>query len=689
MISDEEVDKLDQQFEQFKNGGMKNPPHGTLDSGKRQVAPTQGTLETPQSVPYSDTSGVGATIGSIAGFLATKGRGAMAQEGTSAGGAIVGDLAETAIRQAIDPTREVTAGRMIKSALKEGGASLAGGGLVRGGFKLYDLAVDKGRQILSSAFVKTMTAEGKAITNFIDGEAKRLGIKYDKPMLTAAELTESPVVDTIDNAAKASLGGAGIYRRYQLERQKVYTEIGEDIANSFGGRQADPGVIADVFVEVAKENPKILEAPAKVLRNTVEAAAGQANWQAPVGVIRENAKDILGIIKRTGNIAAKEQGKPVASGLEKATKPESIVPEELLVVGSKGEKLHKAVIDDEEVVGSLALIQQEIANLPNTKAVTDLINIRQALFEYTKKISRTFELQGSTLDRNLKTQIKHLNNAIEDGLSQSGVPPVFKKMWRDQNDIFRETRALYKDPVSISLIKGAEKNPAGVVNAVFKMRDQNGLRLIKRTKELILPKELHRQVAEQGLPARVIDKRTAAWKGFQAEAMTTLFHNAIDQDLGTWSGKKLIEQINTFERPVLDEMFGRQVTSRLIKFAEYMKHIQSKNPVSTGGMAVQLTQMGAILAVARGKLPIEAGIVVLAPRKAANIMTTNEGLDMLERGTKMTPSDPRWTSLMGKLLAMSEVKYLEEKEYTSPSPRTVSSNISLARSLIDGPAYIQ
>lgn len=685
---DAEVDRLDKQFEQFKNGGMKNPPTSILGANKRPVGKEQGSLGVPQSVPYSDTSGVGAALGGIAGFLATKGRGAIAQEGTSAGGAVIGDLAETAIQQAIDPTREITSGRVAKSALKEGGASLAGGGLVRGLAKGYDFAVDKGRSILSSAFVKTMTAEGKAITNFIKGEAKRLGIKYDRPVLTAAEMTESPVVDTIDNAAKASLGGAGVYRRYQLERGKVFTEIGEDLANSFGGRQADPGVIADTFVEVAKGNQKILEAPAKVLRNSVEAAAVQNNWQAPVGAVRVGAKYILDLIQKTGNIAAKEQGKPVASGLEKATKPTSIVPEELLVVGPKGEKFHKAVINDEEVVGGLALIQQEIANLPNTKAVSDLINIRSALFEYTKKISKTFELQGSKLDRNLKNQIAQLDNAIDDGLSQAGVPPVFKKMWDDQNTIFRESRELYKDPVSVSLIKGAEKQPAGVVNAVFKMRDQNGLRLIQRTKELILPKDLHKRVAEQGLPAGTIEKRTAAWKGFQAEAMTTLFHNSMDQELGTWSGKKLIEQMNTFERPILEEMFGKQVTSRLYKFAESIRHIQTKNPVSTGGMAIQLTQMGAIFALAKGKLPIEAAVVVLAPKKAANIMTTHAGLEMLEKGMKMLPSDPRWTALSAKLLAMSEVKYLEETEYKPPPQRTAS-NGSLSQELLNGPAYLQ
>lgn len=685
---DAEVDRLDKQFEQFKNGGMKNPPSGTLGVNKRPVGKEQGSMSVPQSVPYSDTTGIGAAIGGIAGFLMTKGRSAIAQEGVSAGMSAGGDIAESLLMKGLDPDREITSGRVAKSALKQGGASLAAGFGIRGVGKLYDLAVDKGRQVLSSSYVKTMTAEGKAITNFIDGEAKRLGIKYDIPVLTAAERTESAVVDTIDNAAKASLGGAGIYRRYQLERKKVFDAIGEDLANSFGGRQADPGVIADVFVEVAKGNQKIIEAPAKVLRNTVEAAANQANWQAPVGAVRTNAKHILDLIKRTGNIAAKEQGKPVAKGLEDATRPKNIVPEELLVVGPRGEKFHKATINDEEVVGGLQLIQEEIANLPNTKAVSDLINIRSALFEYTKKISKTFELQGSKLDRNLKMQINHIDNAIEDGLSQAGVPPQFKKMWNDQNDIFRESRGLYKDPVSTALIKGAEKQPAGVVNAVFKTRDSNGLRLIQRTKELILPKDLHKRVLEQGLPAGTIEKRVAAWKNFQAEAMTTLFHNSMDQDLGTWSGKKLIEQMNTFERPILDEMFGRQVTDRLYKFAESIRHIQTKNPISTGGMAVQLTQMGAVIAVAKGQLPIEAGIVILAPKKAASIMTTNQGLQMLENGMRMRPSDPRWPALMGKLLAMSETKYLEETEYKPPPQRTAS-NRPLSQELLNGPAYLQ
>jgi len=119
-----------------------------------------------------------------------------------------------------------------------------------------------------------------------------------------------------------------------------------------------------------------------------------------------------------------------------------------------------------------------------------------------------------------------------------------------------------------------------------------------------------------------------------------------------------------------------------------MAHIQKKNPISTGGMAIQLTQMGAVIAVAKGKLPIEAGIVILAPRKAATIMTTNAGLEMLEKGMKMTPSDPRWTALAGKLLAMGEMKYLEETEY-KPSPQRTASNRSLSQELLNGPAYLQ
>jgi hypothetical protein len=572
------------------------------------------------------------------------------------------------------------------SAGDKGTASFAGGAVGR--------TLTKGAEVIFNRIKKpldkvkaSITAEGTAVLNFLENEVQRLKLTFDAPLLTPAERTRSALVDTIDNVAKNSFSGADTYFEYTNKRGEILDTIATSIKNSFGGEKADPKVIGDVFDLWARDSKVFFEAGAKHLRNNVEDYVANIN---PIfgrtGVVREKAKQTLKIIENTGGLASKAQGGPVAKGLEKATRPKGKITDTGLL-DAQGNPIHKLKLEDNphEVLGGLHVLMTQLANATPTKPVAELIQTRSALFAYQKQIGKTFELQGSPLAKNINDSIGHLNNSIEDALKQTGVPPVIREMWKDQNAIFSESGEIFKDKIAKEIFTMARDSPAGFAKGLVKARDAGvgGLAMVRKAKEMLLPTNIDLSTTIN------LSSRQKTWRNIQSEVLHGVFKNSRDRNVGNISGDAMLDNLDKWDRPILNELFGKEHTDRLYRFAETMSLVQRKNPVSTGGLAIQFTQFGAILAILRGKLGIEAGVVVIAPGKMAKLMTTKRGIEIMEQGAKMSKLDPRWPALAGRLLTTMTTVALEDKQFMDKPQRTTSKTGFSVDDLLGGPQIVK
>lgn len=609
----------------------------------RRVSPSQGMGVETQTNPSSGTTGIGAVLGGTVGALGASRLNPLATEAVAAGGAAMGDLAEVALQQAVDPSREVNVGSALKSAGKEAAMSLVGGGVVRGAAKTYDAT----RQFAANRLARkaaNVTPEAQMAIDVIDAKAKAAGI----PALTPAEMTENSWIDFADNIAKNSVMGAELYRKFLATRQGVFKDIAGEFNSMFGQTSRDPAALGDMLVAVTKDNKKMAQVPAKMLRNEVEDRVAAIGLQADVTAVRSHAKQVLQNVEATGGLAAKRQGKAPMTGIVKA------IPE-----------------NDPVHFSGYGEISDQLQNLPQTMPVSDLIKLRTSLLDFQQGIRVDKKLRNAPVARHIGEQLSLVNGAIEDGLKQPGSSPDLLMAWKTQNKWFSQTSNQFSDELANQIIKSAEKNPAGLVDAILKSDKQNGFRLVKKAKDLLIPSNIKSvDVTNPLVPKEVgnIVVSNTPWKKVQASMMQGLLEEAYDPSRKVHMGSKLLGKISSVGEGTLSEAFGPQTAKELTKFAEALNLVQTKNPVAVGGMAIQFMQAGAALSLFR-KVTGEAITVLLGPKQIAKIMTTRDGVKMLREGITLDRSNPKATALVGRVLAMAGEKAQEGQAALPPPSR--------------------
>ena len=607
----------------------------------RRVSPAQGMGVETQTTPSSGTTGVGAILGGTVGALGASRLNPLATEAVAAGGAAMGDLAEVAIQQAIDPSREVNVGSAMKSAGKEAALSLVGGGLVRGAAKTLDAT----KQFAANRLARkaaNVTPEAQMAIDIIDSKAKAAGI----PALTPAEMTENSWIDFADNIAKNSVMGSELYRKFLVTRQGVFKDVAEEFKSMFGQTSRDPASIGKMLLAVTSDNKKMAQIPAKMLRNEVEDRVAALGLKADVTSVRTYSKQVLKDVEATGGLAAKRQGKAQMTGVVKA------IPEPPTVASS-----------------GYGEISEQLQNLPATMPVSDLIKLRTSLLDAQQGIKVDKKLRNAPVARHIAEQVKLVNDAIEEGLKQPGSSPDLLMAWKTQNKWFSQTSDQFSDELATQIIKSAEKNPAGIADAIMKSKKQDGFRLVKKAKEILVPDNIKTMDVSNPLVPKQVGSLVLSqtpWKKVQSSMMQNIIEEAWDPSRKTYLGGKMLEKITSIGDGTLSEAFGPQTAKELTKFAEALNLVQAKNPVAVGGMAIQFMQAGAALSLFR-KVTGEAITVLLGPKQIAKIMTTRDGVKMLREGIQLEKSNPKATALVGRLLAMAGEK-AQTGEAAMPPP---------------------
>jgi len=502
----------------------------------------------------------GAPVGALAGGPTIIGVPLSGVAGAGAGAAL-GESAQVGLERAVG----LSSGPPAPRIAREGAFGMAGEGI--GG------AIFQGAKALAGPFVKKMTLKGYEALRELKGQ------------VLPAQVTESRILDILQNIAEGSMMGGGRMRDFKLGQDKVVEALVDNALTKYGGR-------------------------------TAPEAAGSAYATALEGAVDSFHAAGSRLYRVVDNLT---QGAMVpTSGLQAFTAEElakrSAIPRE--VTGDSGLRLLKEFDDlAQDVVtttpaSSILDASGNPVRAATTTSAPKEITFEQANFlrgQLLQKI-RMYSREGDDVARGIAEQlVKRLDGAMEQ--SANNLSPQAQQAWRQANTFWREGKAQFETKFLRGLI---EKHPD---KAAQSLMQSNNPVLVREARNAVSVRQ---------------------WQPVQAAMATQLVEKATNPETGAISGRIMLNQIKTLGRSV-EEIFPTTV-NEVKRLARILSTVQQGPGEATGKMYIQLAQGSALAGVVTGgvlgsaALAGSSGVILLTPIAIARIMTSPTGMRWLTTG---------------------------------------------------------
>lgn len=545
--------------------------------------------------PPDERYPVGAAVGGIAGAVA--GGGTPASVGLGVVGAAGGEAVQQLYEHATgSPNAPSTTGQVVKQigteAALSGFADIGGRLVFAGGARLLE------------PYARTITQEGQVALDFLKP-------KMPTQQLMPAQATEARSLDILQNIAEKSLVGGNAIKEFKLKQTEVLKVMADEFVDSFGKRvTADQ--VGDAIVASTKSNLKLAKAPAEALYNTINEAVKPTVTKVmkyerlangPVVQMVPREVEVLSGGAKIDMTPAKEFVRPMVEQSKNLRGIEST---------SAGDDLVKAV-----------------QSLPGTLTYADAQALRSRLIAKVDEMSvvnKNAPAIGKT-----KRLIQILDEQIDQGLEK--FDPAIRDTWRAANTIYKEGNETYNNQIIRRLVKLAADQfgdkPEGVVRTLFRPGNETAIARIKEA----------------------VDADT--WKQFQSFAVRDMMVRGSND--GVLNGVKLENAMlghGGIGEQSLATVFDAAQLKTLRDFATTLKVVQAKQGEGIGGMAVQLTQAGAIMNLVSNiveGVEKETATIILGPAVIAKLMTNPTTAKWLIQGIQTPLISPTAGSIVGRL----------------------------------------
>lgn len=647
------------------------PTSPILTPSSRAVSP--GSTEAPvgeakMSVPDAIVAETPQTIGGLAGGLAV---GAANPElwPVTAGVALGAGFGESMkqvgqhLSGSLDAPRTSieSAQRIGKAALTEGGFNLLGGYVVKGFEKIL------------KPFSKTMK----------EGVAEGMDYFKDKikPVLLPAEATESRVLDVLHNVAESSLVGGNQIAKYKTARTKFFDDFADSIVDQFGSRTS-PDDLGNLFVAAIEDKRKVHKEAADILYNNVSDVVNSSTrkvqrkvedemggrWvtdelpgiEVPTSAIKDFASKIRVNTRELGNIEAKNAGDDLLAAVVD-------LPENLSFDAAK--ELRSRLISR---VDEFSVLNRKAPAIGKAKKMINLIDqeIERALSKISIADTVTAAVRFPGSDK-IYTGVIHAEayqKAVDDGLAKDGGiaginaisgwvdkngkwltstegmnrPRVGSQSaldaWRTANQFYREGQDKFNNTFLRRMVKLADDTGTGAENiapAIFQPGQVSKVRKVKRA----------------------LGEGSEDWNKMQGFFAQHLMSKSTDVN-GNIIGKRLLNNLsgkpNSFGEPLLREVLSEPQIREIKLFATVLQEAQRKQSEGAGRMLIQLTQAGAVGALATGNFTLPAATVILGPPILSKIMLNPTTSRLLTEGVSIPASSKTAAGVMSRLVAAAE-----------------------------------
>lgn len=475
---------------------------------------------------------------------------------------------------------------------------------------------------------------------------------------TAAQMSNSRVLDTLDNMAQGSFFGGGIMDRTFSSQQKTVKQIGDTVADTFiaeGGQKLSDRQLGQLFVDTIQDGRAAFKTSAeKMFRNVDDTIYEGMQMASPEGTTVSVGESIMGVPGMPETLPTK---KPSQSGYVNV-KPLVEKANDMISQYSRVRNIGKS-----DVGGTLL---DKVAALPETMTFGDAQLLRSNLLEELRGLSQkpgegkaarvAGELAGLA-DKQMETAAKNLSGEA-------------LKAWRDANKFYKFGKTNFDNQFIAKLAQSGKVNWEEVGDLIFRSgnveevhqarralraaefasRKANGkpldVAMMYRGKQYVAePGELHADLAariagklgvpenqildkavmgfrkgdkwlnrqqasalaggtpgtaehlsSQGLMDRPI-KATKAWRSMQAGYYESLIKKNTNVD-GILKPDGLLKDLsNRKTERTINAAFNNDQLSAIRNFAKVAKMAESKNASGTGSMVIQFAQGGALLSM--------------------------------------------------------------------------------------------
>lgn len=217
--------------------------------------------------------------------------------------------------------------------------------------------------------------------------------------------------------------------------------------------------------------------------------------------------------------------------------------------------------------------------------------------------------------------------------------------WRLANRFYKEGQERLNNTMIRRLIKFAEDSGTGsemIAPAVFKPGQISTVLKVKKA----------------------VDPQT--WRKLQGYFVEHLQQKSTDVN-GVLIGKRILNNISdkssSFGMPMMNEVLGPERTKNLQTFGRTLQLVQERQGEGVGKMLIQLTQAGAIGALAMGEgNPYISGTIILGPVLLSRALLNPRINKILTEGIKMPAGSREGAALLARLTAEIAKINIEDQE---------------------------
>ena len=394
--------------------------------------------------------------------------------------------------------------------------------------------------------------------------------------------------------------------------------LADDILNAVG-RNADPDDIGNLFLNIVDDNLKLNRVAANNMYNTVE------DLLTPVSR-RIFPKDILGTPLEGIGLAQLKTERIIRAPIK--INRLKIFARKIERVSSQAPDISAEAMGDD--------IVKEILDMPDT---VDFAVAKDLKTRLMKKIDFFDATDKKAPARGIaKKGISMLDDAIEYQLKNNH--PGAYNMWREANKIWESTGEQFNNRFIRKMIRMTDPDLGGdpevLVQNIFKSGRVGRIDRVKNA-----------------LDIRTSQEGKALWNKMRSWVIHDSFKRATNKD-GELIGSALEETL--FGRTglgdkVLNRTFSPDEMANIKEFSNALKMIQERTKEGTGKIFIQLSQAGAIMGIATGRMRKAAITILGGPYIFSRIFTNPAMGRRLIEGLKLGNNPKAFISVMSRLSA--------------------------------------
>ena len=279
-------------------------------------------------------------------------------------------------------------------------------------------------------------------------------------------------------------------------------------------------------------------------------------------------------------------------------------------------------------------LAEDVMNFPKTMKVPDLMAFQRAIRAKVRSLKSAVETKNAPAIKFFGDVERKVDALVEQGLRQPGAPIDAIALKRSADNAWRLTKDRFSNDIINAFVKKVAKNPAEAVKHIVVAEHGGAEQLIVALKRTQTPESM---------------------KVIQRAAIEEIYKGATDPFTGVMKGTsliKILEGKTGMGDRAIRELWGVEGGTQIKRFARSLAEVQKKAPVSEGSLAIQFTQMGAVLAVGAGSFKKEAMGILIGPKILAKAMVSPTINNLLLKGAAMSKKSPQWPALSARLIGL-------------------------------------